>query len=224
MSPRWHGLRVAFVAFHALAVTLLSVPSPVGARQDSTWTDPHVRQQVLGGLEPFRGLLGDRDDDAVIALARELSSSFLDLRDAVIAPFLPYTRAVGAGQGWQMFGSLNDRPARLRIRVASSVSGPWQTIYLARDPELAWRRELMDEERTRALVNNWSWERDRSQYKLFTKRWARLVAEDHPEAAVVEFAMMRFKVPAPDELQPGVDPPARESWVERVAVPAQEPR
>lgn len=221
MSRVRDGLRFAFVLFHLSAVTVLSAPTPVGARLDSTWSERHVRSQVLAWLAPFRALLGDRDDEQVLALARAVSTEIMDARDVVIAPFVPYARAVGAGQGWQMFGSLNDRPARLRVRIAPTRSGPWETLYLARDPTLAWRRALMDEERTRGAVNDWSWERGRADYEAFAAALARRVAEDRPDARFVELAMMRFTIPAARDLKPGVDPPEVERWVFVAPVPSR---
>ena len=219
-----HRLTVAFVLFHALAIVVLSVPSPRGARQDGTWADRNLREQVLGWVAPFRSLLGGRSDAEVLALVRGLASDVLDVRDVLVAPFQPYVQLVGAHQGWQMFGSLNSHPARLRIRIASGEHGPWKDIYLARDPNLAWRQALMDEERTRALVNNWSWGREKPDYQRFTRRWAALVAEDYPDAAVVEFAMMRYTVPEPEALDPARPPETHAEWIERVPVrPAVEP-
>ena len=218
MSRLRDRLRFGFVLFHLTAVTVLSVPAPVGARLDATWKERHVRSQVLEWVAPFRSLLGDRSDEQVLTLTRAVATRILNVRDLVIAPFVPYSRAVGAGQGWQMFGSLNDQPARLRIRVAPAPEGPWETLYLARDPAHAWQIGLMDEERTRAAVNDWSWERGRAEYESFAARIAERVAADRPDARFVELAMMRFKVPAPDDLKPGVDPPEKERWLFTVPV------
>ena len=147
MSRLRDRLRFGFVLFHLTAVTVLSVPAPVGARMDATWKERHVRSQVLEWVAPFRSLLGDRSDEQVLTLTRAVATRILNVRDLVIAPFVPYARTVGAGQGWQMFGSLNDQPARLRIRVApgalrharrsratSSPAPPERTALTAESP------------------------------------------------------------------------------------------
>ena len=119
-------LRFGFVLFHLTAVTVLSVPAPVGARMDATWKERHVRSQVLEWVAPFRSLLGDRSDEQVLTLARAVATRILNARDLVIAPFVPYARTVGAGQGWQMFGSLNDQLAALKLY--QTENGLWRTI------------------------------------------------------------------------------------------------
>ena len=124
MSRLRDRLRFGFVLFHLTAVTVLSVPAPVGARMDATWKERHVRSQVLEWVAPFRSLLEDRSDEQVLTLTRAVATRMLNVRDLVIAPFVPYTRAVGAGQGWQLFGSLK-KPTTLpalRDMTANSAS------------------------------------------------------------------------------------------------------
>lgn len=217
-APR---LCITFILFHALAVTILSLPAPpASARRDDSWQQPHVRAQILKWVQPFRPLLGERDDDAVLELARHAAVAVLDVRDVVVAPFSPYAEAIGIKQGWQMFSSIVDRPGRLRIRVSDSYHDPWRTVYLARDAEHDWRRALLDDERIRRLSNDWSWGGGRTGYRAFAQRLALLVADDHPEARWVEVAMVRAPLPTPQRLAAGIWPEEQATWVEQVHVNA----
>lgn len=209
-----HRLVVAFVVYHVCAVVLLSVPAPTGARSDEVWTDPFTRRQILGwgGWLVEAGVFPS--EAALLERARAIAEGTLDLRDLVIAPFTPYSRAVGAGQGWQMFATLNDEPARLSLEVRWSAQGAWEPLYIARDPAHAWRIEQLDQERVRAFANDWSWDRDRADYKLFSRWLAREVAAEEPDAQAVRVSMLRAKLPTPEQLREGDLPPERVTWAE----------
>lgn len=208
------GLLLAFVVYHALAVGLLSLPAPTGARADGVWKDPHTRAQVLSWTRPLRALGVVEDAEGQLRLARRVATTILDARGLIIAPFQPYARAVGAGQGWQMFATLNDTPARLALEIRRGPEAPWEMVYLGRDPERAWRRELLDEERVRAFTNDWSWERDRADYRLFARWLAKGAAAEWPDATSARVSMMRARLPTPEELARGEKPAERATWVE----------
>lgn len=210
-------LRAGFVGFHVLAVTLLSLPAPpADARQDSTWQQPHVRAQVLAWAAPFRPLLAAHDDEAVLRLARDAADAALDVREVLVAPFTPYARAVGMKQGWQMFTSIIDAPARLRIRVRRGSADGWEPLYLARDPALAWRRAQLDDYRIRRLTSEWSWGGNRDSYRRFTRTLAAWVVADDPSVRRVEVAMLRARLPTPAELAAGARPAEEAIWVEEL--------
>ncbi len=207
-------LTAAFVLYHAATVVLLSVPAPSGARSDAVWNDPFTRKQVLGWL----GWLVDagvfESPDALFSAARAASVAVMDARELLLSPFAPYARAVGANQSWQMFATLNDEPARLSVELRWAQDGEWEPLYIARDPVHDWRREQLDEERVRAFLNDYSWERDRAEYKLFARWLAREIAAEMPEAESVRVSMLRARLPTPEELRLDQAPAEKPTWIE----------
>lgn len=209
-EPAWlrHG-RLLLVGLHLFAITAMGLPTPTGARSARTWKDPALKAQIAGWLGPAKALGLADDEETLTARLKAVSLALLDLRDAVTDPLKPYGRCCGTWQGWQMFGSVNPDPARLRVQIQDRPSAEWRTLYLARDPEAAWRSRLLDSERGRAIANDWSWGRGRSDYALFGAWLARLAAADFPAAHAIRVTMIVGHIPDPAALRAG------EAWVER---------
>lgn len=207
-------LVMAFVAWHAATVVLLSIPAPTGARSDRIWEDRFTQKQLLGwtGWMIDAGLFDS--PEALIGTTRDAATAILDVRDLIVAPFTPYATLVGAGQGWQMFATLNDEPARLSVEIRYGPNDPWEPLYVARDPAHAWRGALLDEERSRAFMNNWSWGRGREDFRKFARWLAGAAAADLPDADAVRVSMLRAKLPTPEQLRAGELPPETMTWAE----------
>lgn len=215
MSPRRRALRDALVLFHVLAVFVLAFPAPTGARQDSTWRDPHLRSELQGWVKMLNAAGWAVTAPELVEIARGLATAALDVRDLAIAPFLPYATVCGTGQGWQMFASLNDEPARLSVQIRRG-GGDWEPLYIARDPAAAWRGPQLDQERTRAVINDWSWAKNRSDYRLFSAWLARQAARDFPDADAIQVSMLRARLPTPEQLIAGAIPAEKPTWVEPI--------
>lgn len=214
-------IRFAFVVFHVAVVTILSLPAPTGARKESVWTDPHVRRELAGWAGMLRGLGIDVEADEMVSTARAAALGVLDVRDLVVAPLQPYARLTGAQQGWQMFATLNEEPARLCVRIQYRPGGAWEPLYVAREPEHAWRIAQLDQERARAFMNDWSWGRDRADYRAFARWLADRAAEDFPDAHALQVSMLRARLPTPEQIRAGKAPPERPTWVEELELKPQ---
>lgn len=211
-------LLLGFVLFHLSAITILSIPSPTGVRDNATWNNPVTQRQVMSWARVGHSLGLGRDPQSLVQWGRQVAIEVLDVRDVVVAPFVPYTRVVGAGQRWQMFASINSEPSRLSVSIRQGPDDPFVPLYIARDPAHAWRAEQLDQERSRGFMNDWSWGHDQNDYKYFARWLARQAARDFPEADALQVCMLQAKLPTPAQLESGHVPPEHAVWTETLTL------
>lgn len=211
-------LILGFVLFHLSAVTLLSLPSPTGVRDDAMWNNPLTQKQVMSWARVGHSLGLGQDPESLARWGRQVAIGVLDVRDVLVAPFLPYTRLVGAGQRWQMFASINSEPGRLSVSIQQEPGGEFEPLYVARDPEHAWRAEQLDQERSRGFMNDWSWGHDQNDYKYFARWLARAAGLDFPDAVAIRVCMLKARLPTPAQLESGQRPPEHAEWTETLTL------
>lgn len=207
----WDHVRALLITVHLLAVVLSALPAPVGMRAQDL-EDPSFRES----LAPIHGALqaagyGGSEDD----LARQLfeaGEALLETRRTVLRPFDLYYRHLGTRQSWRMFGTVNDKPARVEVFLDHG-DGTWAPLYIAREPEHAWRAHQLDQERFRAFMNDYSWRRDKRSWDHFTAWLARQAARDFPEASRLQ-ALVRYRpIPRPAKLRElGERPSGKAFW------------
>lgn len=211
-------LRALFVIFHVLAITLLSIPAPVGGMNEDAFKHPATQASFQSYARALRGLGLDVDVAELESMLWTAGTGYMKTRKAIVAPFVPYLETVGARQGWRMFHSVNREPAWLVVEIHTARDlndGPWQRIYESRSAEHTWRRRQLDQERTRALMSNWSWMSSKKSYLQFGTWLAEQAAADFPQAAWMRTTMEQRVLPGPEALREQGLPAPTVRWERR---------
>ncbi len=196
LRPRDH-LRALLVVAHVLAVLVLCIPAPPGGRERSSLEGPAM-QQIIGEWRTGAAGVGlDLSQESATDAVFAASQAVRGLRQALQGPPRRYARLTGAAQGWGMFAFLKRRPARLVVSLQRTPGGPFEPLYRARDPALAWRAHQLDAERMRALINPHSSRSGKKGYLLLVDWLACRAAEDFPGAVAVRVEMEGLQLSPP---------------------------
>lgn len=206
-------LRAVLVLLHCLAIFLLSFPAPVGVMTERNFRHPGTQATFHSYAQALQGLGLDVTKDELQAFLWDAGTRFMAVRNATVEPFVPYVDAVGARQGWRMFGSVNRAPAWLVIEIQEGEQ--WRRVYESRSSQHTWLRRQLDQERSRALVNSWSWLNSRKTYEQFGVWLARRAAQDFPQAEWMRTRMEQRRLPPPEKLRTEGLPAPKEHWEER---------
>ena len=183
-------LRAGFVAVHLVAVVLMALPAPYGARTASSWRDPTVQAEV----DAWATRLGV-DRDTLEEVARGTAVAVADARQAVLAPLDPYYRYAGTWQGWRMFVAPHRYPARLHVDLQTDLG--WEPLYVVGSAEHDWHAHQLRHARMRALVFLAAWDRYHKQRARLADWVARTVAEERPDAVAVRLRYHKARTPGP---------------------------
>jgi hypothetical protein len=204
LNASWPQVRAALIALHLIAITLMAVPSPQGGMSRAAWKEPTVQGEFAAwagrldrvGIHLTTAELEERLWDAAVL--------YEDVRDTVLAPFMPYYRYCGTWQSWRMFVAPHRYPSRLHIEVREGES--WRPIYIARSDQFAWHRRQLDHDRMRAAVFRYAWRHYRRRYSTFGRWVAGQVAQDFPDAEEVQLRFYKYRTPSPVEVRSGTEP------------------
>lgn len=216
-------LRALFVLFHLLAILLLSVPAPVGGMNEAAFKHPATQESFQSYAQALQGVGLDIHSEELEAASWSLGTRYMKARETAVAPFVPYLEAVGARQGWRMFHSVNRAPAWLVVEIHAGPtlsSGEWQRVYESRSNTATWRRRQLDQERSRALMNSWSWLSSKKSYLQFGAWLAQGAAEDFPQAMWMRTTMEKRVIPGPEKLRLEGLPTPTVHWERRYALDA----
>jgi len=187
------------VTAHLVAITLLALPAP-GRVTQKTLRDPAL-QEVFADWRGVLSSLGvDLSQEESEQLAMSSANAFMDSRNTLLRPLQPYFKYTGTQQSWQMFGYLNRTPAKLKLELYTPSDG-WRDLYIARSSEVAWRKQQLDGERYRGMINAYSWKRSRRGFNRFVDWIACEAASDFPEATSFKASMVQLRLPEPAKLR-----------------------
>lgn len=199
---RWPAIRAVLVAYHVLALLVLSFPSPPSGMKRSAWENPTVQNEFKLWAERLSGLGWEMSTAELDAKLWDLSQSYVGAREKAIAPFVPYGEYAGARQSWRMFVAPQRFPVRLEVMVREG-RGAWKKVYESRSEEHAWLAGLFEKYRLRRVVFATSWDRDGRHYKMLCDWIAAQVARDFPAATEVQIRQLRYRTPTPAEALEG---------------------
>jgi len=136
-------LRALGVALHLAAVTIVAIPRPPAG----IWTEGLNPQQDRALQVWAEALPGpaDANRDRIRTVAAATATTL----DTVKAVPRVYTDLVGAKQGWLMFGRVSRHVTALEVD-ARTADG-WIPLFRPGDPDHAWARTVLDQERVRAV-------------------------------------------------------------------------
>ncbi len=211
MKRAWPHLRVAFVLFHIVVITLMAIPAPGGGMQRSSWKDPTVQAEFATWTELLNSLGAELTKKELEDGLWELSLAYMARRSDVLDPLRPYYRYTGSQQSWRMFVAPHRWPAKLRIDLKTHDA--WETIYLARDPDLDWRARQLDHDRMRSAIFRFAWKSYRGSYNSFTRWVADRAAKDFPHATHVRVLFLKQQTPSAKQVREGFEYPVKEIQV-----------
>src|SRR5436190_7088050 len=195
----WPHVRAALLLFHVTAVVLAAIPAPEGGMQRSAWKDPTVQGEFDEWYTRFRqlGYRGDRTtfEEGLWSFAVAYSR----VRGQVLAPFRPYYRYAGTGQGWRMFVAPHRFPARLSIDLHRN--GAWENVYVERSTTATWLAPILDHDRMRSATFRYSWPQYGKTYGQFCE-WIQTRARvDFPDADRLRVRYFKYRTRSPEEVR-----------------------
>jgi len=194
-------LRAAFVLFHLLAITLVSLPSVGGGMRRSAWRTPTVQAEFDAWTARLQGLGLAVDREGLEDRLWAFASGYEDGRDKVLGVFEPYYR-LGTWQSWRMFVAPHRFPARLEIEIGEGQG--WTPVYVARSSTHDWLAGALDHDRFRAATFRYGWAHYRVARHKFVDWVALRAAEDFPEAQSVRVSFVRYRTGSPEDVRAGV--------------------
>jgi hypothetical protein len=189
-------LRAAFVLFHVVAITIMSIPAPVNGMNEKQWSTPAGRRELHGWADVVRSVGLDVTDDAFRQFVWEVGNSWLSFRNDVVAPFRPYLIYTGSRQSWRMFSMVEHEEGRLAVYLERN--GTREPLFVTYEHEV-WRRAQLRQERTRTILGDFYAQDSKRSWSGFVDRLADWAREDFPdgERLVVELGIR--PTPAPGE-------------------------
>lgn len=183
VDGRGQTLRATFVAFHAVSIFVLSLPS--GNVSKARWSSKGTQAD----LAEWGQELGAEGDFA--ERFRAFAEGYASVRGAVSTPFALYADATGARQGWAMFSSPQRHPAELHVDLWQE--GKWEPLWRPHDETAAWNQAFFENHRLRKFQGRFAREWKGQRFAEFADFVGRRALADHPDAARVRVRLLRKK-------------------------------
>jgi hypothetical protein len=199
-------LRAVFVLFHVVAITIMSIPAPVSGMKKAQWSTPAGTQEIHRWADVARAT-GLRVTDATFRdFVWEAGSTWLSLRNDVVAPFRPYLAYTGSRQSWRMFSMIEHEEGRLAIFLDRGQGR--EPLFVTYEHEV-WRRTELRQERTRTILGAFYGLDSKRTWDGFVDRLADWARADFPDGKELVAEIGRRETPPP-----GAAPePYRVAWL-----------
>jgi len=201
-------LRAAFVLFHVVAITVMSLPAPVGGMEEARWATPAAKREIHHWGEAVRGVGLDATDASLRDFVWKAGSAWLSFRNDVVAPFRPYLVYTGSRQSWRMFAMVEHEQGQLAVYVDRGNGR--EPVFVSYEHEV-WRRTELRQERTRTILGDFYGRESKKVWPGFVDRLADWAREDFPDAKTLE-----VEISTRHSTEPGASPvPFRVVWSEK---------
>jgi hypothetical protein len=196
-------LRAALLAFHVLAVIVLSLPGAQVARS-ARWNSRLMQKDVADWAAEL-GKLGIHVTPSDLQQRLfTLASGYVAIRNELVAPFDLYARVTGARQGWAMFASPQRRPAELHVDGLTAQG--FRPLYRPHDPNAAFMADYFLHNRMRKFQGRFARAMRGQFYEDFTKFVAKRAFERFPEVSQVRIALYGYATLSPELVRAGTRP------------------
>lgn len=192
-------LRAGLLALVLLSQGLAAIPNPPKLAENAL-EDPTARAELDAWIGRVRMIGWEPTPAELLAFAEAWSERLRDTRSFVLAPFRPFLKATGTGQGWGLFAFPDRQPHRLEVHVLVQGKG-FQPIYVDLDPEQAAYAGLFVNRRVRAIYN--PGKAPAPAFKPMSLWLAREIFRDMPEVERVRFGFRKSRMLQPGEDHPG---------------------
>jgi len=189
----WRAIILGFVVLvHGIRVAPL--PHKVHAHE---LKDPVAKEEVARWSERLTSLgytIGPKElGERVVEVTDGISSTHRGLT----APFRPWFRWTGTGQGWALFANPDTHPSRLRIDGVGPDGK--RVLFQSGDPEHAWLLPYLKHRRLRPIFDAAAVRRrpSASYRRLVDWIWTRAQV-DHPDLIRIEAVLLATHPALPD--------------------------
>jgi hypothetical protein len=196
-------LRAALLAFHVLAVIVLSLPGAQVARS-ARWNSRLMQKDVADWAAELGGLGVHITPEDLQRRLHAVASSYVALRSELVAPFDLYARVSGARQGWAMFASPQRRPAEFHVDALTAQG--FRPLYRPHDPNAAFMADYFLHSRMRKFQGRFARAMRDQFYEDFTKFVAERAFERFPEISQVRIALYAYATLSPEFVRAGARP------------------
>jgi hypothetical protein len=193
----FRALRAAVITLVLLFSVLAAVPTP-GNFTHETLKQPVVQDQVLQWVALLRALGSSITEeelgDGYVTFAQGLQK----VRGALLKPYNAVSRVTGTQQGWALFATPDQRPARLLVRA--KFGRRFRLLYRSGDSKHDYAASFLEYRRVRALYNP-SRSGPPATYEGFARQLSQRVFSDFPEAREVVVALAFSRTTLPSEAE-----------------------
>jgi hypothetical protein len=187
-------LRAAFVLFHVVAITVMSIPAPVGGMNAARWSTPAGKREIHGWAEAVRAVGLDVSDQALRDFVWNAGNAWLSFRNDVVAPFRPYLVHTGSRQSWRMFSMVAHEQGRFAVYLDRGRGR--EPLFVTYEHEV-WRRGELRQERTRTILGDFYGRESKRVWNGFVDRLADWAREDFPDGRTLEAEIATRDTPPP---------------------------
>ena len=187
-------LRAAFVLFHVVAITVMSIPAPVGGMSEARWATPAGKREIHGWAEAVRAVGLDVSDQALRDFVWKAGTAWLSFRNDAVAPFRPYLVYTGSRQSWRMFSMVAHEQGQLAVYIDRGHGR--EPLFVTYEHEV-WRRTELRQERTRTILGDFYGRESKRSWPGFVDRLADWAREDFPDGRTLEAEIATRETPAP---------------------------
>jgi hypothetical protein len=191
----WVRVRAALIALGVVVHGFAAAPLPRSVKRSQM--DTPMAKEELGRWVAVAARVGV--EITIPELADWMTSTgavAASARKAVMAPFGPWFRLTGTGQGWGLFTYPDTFPHRLTVEVREGRS--WRTVYAGLDPDATWMRPQLAYRRVRAVYDG-NTDKVGPSYEPFVDWVAAHAFADFPDAKQVRVGFVRTHSTMPGE-------------------------
>lgn len=206
ISPSYAKLRAALLAFHVVAVVVLSLPGPQVARSNR-WQSRLMRQDLADWAAQLQWLGIRVSAEELGRTAQGLAESYVAWRGVAVAPFQAYSEVTKARQGWAMFASPQRHP--YEFHVDGLTDRGWTPLYRPHDDEARFLAPYLLHNRMRKFQGRFARAMKDHYYEDFTAFVARRALEENPELRAVWLGLYGYASLPPERVRAGERPSGR---------------
>jgi hypothetical protein len=193
------ALRAAVIAIVVLFSVIAAIPTPGNFTHD-TLKQPTIRDQLLV-WHRILTMLGssiteEELGDGYVTFAQGLQK----VRNTLLKPYNAVSRVTGTQQGWALFATPDQRPARLIVRARFGKR--LRLLYRSGDAEHQHDAEFLEYRRVRAMFNPGR-AGPPATYAGFAQLMSERVFEAFPDAREVIISLEYNRITLPGEQAPG---------------------
>jgi hypothetical protein len=202
-SSRYAKVRAALLAFHVVAVIVLSLPGAQVARSNR-WQSRLMRHDLADWAAQLERLGLSVSADELGRTAQGIAEGYVAVRSVVVAPFEAYSSVTKARQGWAMFASPQRHP--YEFHVDGLTEHGWVPLYRPHDERAQFQAGYLLHNRMRKFQGRFARAMKDHYYEDFTAFVAGRALEQNPELRAVWLGLYGYASLPPERVRDGARP------------------
>lgn len=202
-SSSYAKVRAALLAFHVIAVVVLSLPGAQVAR-GNRWQSRLMRQDLADWAAQLQKLGVSVTAEELGRTAQGIAEGYVAFRSVAVAPFEAYSAVTKARQGWAMFASPQRHP--YEFHVDGLTEHGWTPLYRPHDEQAQFLAEYLLHNRMRKFQGRFARAMKDQYYEDFTAFVARRALEQNPDLRAVWLGLYGYASLPPERVRAGERP------------------